>query len=244
MFLYVLKIPRYKAIKIGIATSQNRIKQHINTYEEINLKESYIIKAKLDNTIKQLEKQLLEDYCDFKIEDKELKNKDGYTELRDIGILNNIIEDIQYKSKRFKDKEIEIIKGVKTKKSLVKRDNDKLNEKADVIIKDYNLNSVTKFCNYITKYSEFIIDYKYFYNQISNIIFKIPKNKFKELEMISFKLPTGGCSLTTTISIKEENDFIIEKIKLYYDNDDIRVKEYYRNIDMFLRESLENKKAM
>lgn len=244
MFLYVLSIPRYKAIKIGIATNHNRIKQHLNTYKEINLKESYIIKAKLNSTIKQLEKQLLEDYCDFKIDNEELKNRDGYTELRNINILNNVIEDIKYKSKRFEDKGIEIAKGIKTKKSLVKKNNNKLNEETDAIIKDYNLNNINKFCNYVTKYSAFIVSYKYFYNQISNIIFKIPKNKFKEIEMISFKLPTGGCSLTTTISTKEEDDFIIEKIKLYYDNDDVRVKEYYRNIDVFLRESLENKKVI
>ncbi|EQC1535498.1 hypothetical protein ACY1J9_001329 [Clostridium botulinum] len=149
MFLYVLKIPRYNAIKIGIATSQNRIKQHINTYEEIDLKESYIIKAKLNSTIKQLEKQLLEDYCDFQINDKELRNKDGYTELRNICIVNDLIEDIEYKSKRFKDKEIEVIKGVDVKKQKERKENDKEHEALISKQNKQNENLLNQFIDYI-----------------------------------------------------------------------------------------------
>nr|KEH99698.1 hypothetical protein Z952_p0020 [Clostridium botulinum C/D str. BKT75002]KEI05176.1 hypothetical protein Z954_0020 [Clostridium botulinum C/D str. BKT2873] len=78
-------------IKIGIATGVERIKQHLRTYEElIDLDGSFIITAKDDNTIRILEKQLLEDYCEFEIISNKFKGLDGSTELRKIEILDNL----------------------------------------------------------------------------------------------------------------------------------------------------------
>ncbi|EES90311.1 conserved hypothetical protein, partial [Clostridium phage D-1873] len=63
MFLYILNMDKEKMIKIGIATSIERIKQHLRTYNNlIDLEESYIVRAKDDNTIRILERQFLNDY--------------------------------------------------------------------------------------------------------------------------------------------------------------------------------------
>lgn len=193
MFLYVLKIPRYKAIKIGIATSPNRIKQHINTYEEIDLKGSYIVKAKSDSTIKYLEKQLLEDYYEFKINNKELKNKDGYTELRDISILNNIIEDIEYKSKRFNDKKIQIEKGIKFKNKVKNAKDDQKWEKIISEQKEQNEILLSTFLGYIEFIKEHLISFKKVEGTINEVWFK-----FKE----------GGADTF-------EYNFVSENFKIY-----------------------------
>lgn len=112
MFLYILQLTKYNCIKIGVAKNHNRIKQHIKTYGEIGLEDSYIIHAMNGDTIRQLEKQLLEDYVDYKITNKNLMCKDGYTELREVIILNDVLRDIEYKSKKFENKEIKVIKGI------------------------------------------------------------------------------------------------------------------------------------
>ncbi|MCD3252386.1 hypothetical protein [Clostridium botulinum] len=113
MFLYILNMNKENMIKIGIATGVERIKQHLRTYEElIDLDGSFIITAKDDNTIRILEKQLLEDYCEFEIISNKFKGLDGSTELRKIEILDNLLDDIQYKSNKFPYKNIQIKKGI------------------------------------------------------------------------------------------------------------------------------------
>jgi hypothetical protein len=121
MFLYILKLPKYNCIKIGVAKNYSRIKQHLNTYEEINLEESYVVHATNGDTIRQLEKQLLEDYIEYKIENERLMDKDGYTELRKEEILNDVLEDIRYKANKFQNKGINIIEGIEVKKDEKKK---------------------------------------------------------------------------------------------------------------------------
>lgn len=125
MFLYILNMHKENMIKIGIATGVERIKQHLKTYNNlIDLEESFIITSKDDSTIKILEKQLLEDYCEFKVVSNKFKGLDGSTELRDIKILDSVLKDIEYKAKKFKIKEIDIKKGISInlhKKIAVKR---------------------------------------------------------------------------------------------------------------------------
>lgn len=117
MFLYILKLDEVKAIKIGIATNNERIRSHLLTYKDkkVNLSESYIVKAKNQSDIKLLEQQLLLDYRDYAIESNDLIKRDGYTEIRCDSITNMILEDIQYKQSRHPGKEISINKGIKLK---------------------------------------------------------------------------------------------------------------------------------
>lgn len=121
MFLYILKLPKYNCIKIGVAKSHARIKQHINTYGGIDLDESYIVHAISDDTIRHLEKQLLEDYVDRKIVVDKLMHKDGYTELRSKDILEDIVKDIGDKSIKFENKGITIKKGIYIKEEVVSK---------------------------------------------------------------------------------------------------------------------------
>nr|KEH96435.1 hypothetical protein Z953_p0007 [Clostridium botulinum D str. 16868] len=74
-----------KMIKIGIATGIERVKQHLRTYNGlIDLKESYVVTAKEDNTIRMLERQFLNDYKEFAIDNIKFSNLDVVTELRKI----------------------------------------------------------------------------------------------------------------------------------------------------------------
>lgn len=249
MFLYVLKIPRYKAIKIGIATSQNRIKQHINTYEEIDLKESYIIKAKLDSTIKQLEKQLLEDYCDFQIEDKELKNKDGYTELRNICVIDDLIEDIEHKSNRFKDKEIEIIKGVNIKKQKERKENNKEYENLISKQNKQNENLLNLFIEYIKSIKINILKINKNNEFIKEMWFKFEENEKDKINNIfiskNFKYDDSSSCIVkhqkigTGIDKKSKDMVYLLYLKLnYYDVEDTNeeLEIYFNKIQSNLYE--------
>ena len=121
MFLYLLNMEKSDMFKVGIATDFSRIKQHMSTYKGlINLKKSYIINAKEDSTIKLFEKQILEDYKDFKIDEEIFEGKDGHTELLDIKVLDDVLDDVKYKKNKFSSKEIQIIKNIIIKNEKIK----------------------------------------------------------------------------------------------------------------------------
>lgn len=127
LYLYILKFKKMNIIKIGIAKNFNRIRQHQSTYGDIivDLQESYRVTAKNKADIKLLEKQLLEDYNEYKVNVSRLNMRDGYTELREDMVLKMILEDITYKAQRFPNKSIKIEKGIsipKQKTNMIKKD--------------------------------------------------------------------------------------------------------------------------
>lgn len=125
MYLYILKFDKIEAIKIGIANGSSRIETHMRNYHDVgvNLSESYKVVAKNPKDIRLLEKQILGDYRDSKIKLDCLDGRDGYTEIRKLNILDSILSDIEYKSTRFPQKGISIIKGINNinKKRTIKK---------------------------------------------------------------------------------------------------------------------------
>lgn len=148
MFLYILKLREIDLIKIGIASSDNRIVSHLRTYRDygIDLTESYRITANDNSYIKMLEKQLLADYSEYSSSNKDLYQRDGYTELRDGSLIKNILEDIEHKKERFPAKEIEISKGIKIKTRRRKKTRSNPNEEERIkymdFLKEYNRNLI------------------------------------------------------------------------------------------------------
>lgn len=254
MFLYILNIPKFDAIKIGIASSYNRIRQHMNTYKGINLKESYIVKAKSDSTIKYLEKQLLEDYYEFKINNKELKNKDGYTELRDVSILNNIIEDIEYKSERFDDKKIQIEKGIKFKNKVKEvKDGQKWEE---IISEQKEQNEIlsTTFIGYLEFIKEHVISFKRVGGIISEVWFKFKESRTDAFECNfvseNFKsynstscIVKKQCRYEITDKDNKESFYLLCLKPNYYDEEstDEAFKDYFDEIQKQLQEIIKFK---
>lgn len=135
MFLYLLNMEKANMFKVGIATNFSRIKQHLNTYKDlIDLKKSYMINAKDNSTIILFEKQILEDYKEYKITEKLFKNKDGYTELLKINVLDSVLEDINYKKDKFPNKKIKIVKNIMQKNENLKINNRLLiNHNSDIL---------------------------------------------------------------------------------------------------------------
>lgn len=113
--LYVIKFREESIIKIGRTTRQCRIQEIKNEYKEmeIDLSESFLVTAKVDRDIKELEKQLLRDTKHFKIKDVKFHKLNGYTELRRAEILIFIMNAINLESIKFPEKEIRILKEIR-----------------------------------------------------------------------------------------------------------------------------------
>ncbi|WP_039260068.1 hypothetical protein, partial [Clostridium botulinum] len=163
MFLYILNMDKEKMIKIGIATGIERIKQHLRTYNGlIDLKESYVVTAKEDNTIRMLERQFLNDYKEFAIDNIKFSNLDGATELRKIQILTDILDDIQYKSSKLKLKDIKIKKGIIIESKTQSRFNNRVNKtkkKINITNMDHllNIGQIETFMRRLKKYKDNIV---------------------------------------------------------------------------------------
>ncbi len=219
MFLYILKLTKYNVIKIGIANNDNRIIKHLNTYEEIDLDNSYKVFANSDKIIKQLEKQILCDYYDFKVNNIDLINKDGYTEIRQEIVLQNVLEDLKYKENKFPQQNIKIVKGIKINNSMEKQYNkqtvdnyDILKERNKLSLRQNNiidiliseLNDAKLFynieiCNYI----------KYFNNDTSNIyrdfekaVKDFHKNDFNWFKGITYVFDNGKIQIKLSDEIR------------------------------------------
>jgi hypothetical protein len=91
--LYILNIPRLRAIKIGITSFDrfnNRLKEIESAFGKINKSNSYIVTSKSMKNIKNLEKSLHLISWKFK---KNIKNniKSGHTEFFNQNILKSIL---------------------------------------------------------------------------------------------------------------------------------------------------------
>lgn len=239
MFLYILDIAKYNCIKIGIASSIARVESHIRTYEEIDLENSYIVNAKDDRTIRQLEKQLLNDYFEYKIINKDLEDKDGYSELRERHIIDDALEDINYKANKFNNKEIEIIKGIRLDKyekpvytnisSITKQ---YLNDENNSI---NNENVVAKLVDFLSRNKDNIIGYSDKDGIINGIRIYLKDDErdylFYKLASEDFIFNCGRSSVISDFGSYREgsNEMCNVSFKLQY-YDDIRTKKYYDEI--------------
>lgn len=134
MKLYILNIPNEKAIKIGVSKNyKSRIKDLKKVYD-IDLNSSYIINSNSKLLIETLEKQILSDYYEFSVKDSKFNGHDGHTELRNISILNDVLNDIKYKSNKFKNKNIEITKGIDLTQENKKQNDKRLNLRVDLVL--------------------------------------------------------------------------------------------------------------
>lgn len=215
MFLYILNMNKVNMFKIGIASNINRIKQHLNTYNgSINLKESYIVNAKNDKTIKDLERQLLNDYTEYKITNNKYEHLDGASELRNISILDNVLEDIQYKANKLIHKEIKMTKGVIIKDHALKKVDSK-------ILKDeFIYTSITK--QLVQYYIKYIINNS---KELNNI------NKSTDTDCITFRDNNRYkiCEICTSSNLPTHKEILVLKHLFAYkqmDTNNIRSGEY------------------
>lgn len=250
MFLYILKITKYNCIKIGIASSVNRIYSHLRTYEEIDLKKSYVVFAKEDRTIRQLEKQILNDYYEYKIFNEELKKKDGYSELRTDETIKDILQDIKYKANKLKNKEIKLVKGIdlnsfeKPKYKTIQNETRKYVDLTQNAI--HNENSFAEFIDLIDRNKDMIIEYSMKDDKINGIRLKLnDKDKnhlFYEIINNGFIFNCGSSCIFSNINsyrvMGDSLDTISFRIQYY---DDIKeVKKYYDEIQFRLQKLVSN----
>lgn len=243
MFLYILKLSKYNCIKIGVASNNNRIVKHIENYKDVDLGNSYKVTSSDENTLKILEKQILNDYIDFSKYIPSLYQVDGYTEIRDICILEDLISDIKYKKNRFPKKELKIIKGIridslkiyKSNKKPVPRFNSEVlkipnsiiintsismykNDDGD-LLNDYDLTvliAILNMCKYNGKN-----EVEFYYNSLIKFLGYSDRNgqlKRKILKSIS-KMNK------LSIKVNEANCRIIEKITLSNNVTKIQISE-------------------
>jgi hypothetical protein len=113
MYLYLLKLKRYDGFKIGIANDIfTRIKQ-LNK-KEIDVNESYFVESENEKSIKNLERQLLSDYENFKSNLNELSLfTSGNTEIRLSACFDFVISDIEYKISKFPHLQLSVVKKLK-----------------------------------------------------------------------------------------------------------------------------------
>lgn len=167
MYLYIIKFKNMDLIKIGLSSSDMRITQLMRAYKDIavDLDSSFKVTAKFEYDLKMLEKQLLNDYIEYKIEDEQFNKRIGYKELRKGIILNSVLDDINYKAKKFPNKEFKLHKGIKLESSKtweeknkeIRENNNKVKENYLTFLKVHkdNISEITirnngakvKFCN-------------------------------------------------------------------------------------------------
>ncbi|WP_039230498.1 hypothetical protein [Clostridium haemolyticum] len=241
MFLYILNMDKEKMIKIGIATSIERIKQHLRTYNNlIDLEESYIVTAKDDNTIRMLERQFLNDYKEFAIDNIKFSNLDGATELRRIEILKDILEDIQYKSNKLKLKDIKIKKGIIIENKTQSRSNNKVNnnkKKINITNMDHllNIGQIEAFIRRLKKYKDNIVSIHYSNeNVVERINFEFKdENEYEGIGVISLHAQKGGCNLINYEEHFLDDDSIILELYINSKNKNGHKKDglnYYTNM--------------
>ncbi len=223
MILYILKFEEIKAIKIGIATTTQRIYNLKKIYENIeaNLEESYIVSTNNKSDIKLLEKQLLGDYCDHKYMDELINGLDGHTEFLNINILEKLIEDIEYKSERFPEKNIQIKKGIQicnNLKTLNLNPKIKTNKKVNLYPEETKVDVHSSYLTILSKYKNEIVEINY--DKYQCLYLKISNIDIDEWSMLrSMPLPAYLSKLSYSKVSKElELHFINESWPNYSDS--------------------------
>ncbi|GEM_PF-1331260 len=118
-YLYIMPFDDKKLIKIGVSSNTlARLNCHYKTYA-LNLENAYIIEGKTNRVIKALETELLSIFPPL----GNLNESDGYTEIRKMKYLPEILSiierkhpNLELKIKKYKDYKINKIYEVKTKK--------------------------------------------------------------------------------------------------------------------------------
>lgn len=242
MFLYILKFSNINALKIGIAKTTNRIAEHSRTYKEfgLDLKNSYRIDAKNKNDIKILEKQLLQDYIDYKVDSNIFDKADGYTEIRRGEIIDLILNDIIHKKDKFINKKITITKGIKmTHGNIYSKVNELNKNKEKPIKRGYEIKIHKDLAN--AKYTMTALQHKLFLYAIARTDQEAPsfsltrvkvsefarytdidlKHSYRNVKAVA-KIMEG---LSISIKSKKDNVLTIKKYKVMnyfnYDNGEI-----------------------
>lgn len=180
MFLYLLKFQKREVMKIGIAKNIKRIEHLRNVYNDLilDIENSKMVIGNNDSDIKLLEKQLLQDYCDFLVLD-DLSGRDGYTELRNGEIFDLVIRDVNDKITKFPSKKLELLDLIipdKLPKTTIKKDPEASRKIATENLKNDRLDS--------REYS--LISIKFFEKNKYNIIdVKFDNHGFIEFKFIN-----------------------------------------------------------
>lgn len=110
--LYLLKLRNRPLFKFGITSnsiSLNRIRS-LRRHYDFDLEESYLVKCPHPGLIRALENTIRFAY-EFECP-AEFRGKDGATELRPIGLLDSVLEQLRFQSIHFSHSGLELIKGI------------------------------------------------------------------------------------------------------------------------------------
>ncbi len=241
MYLYLL-IFQQGLFKVGISKGdynidKSRIRSVTSFFKEYNFipNESYIITASNHSTLRTLEKQILCDYEDYRIDHSEELKKNGYTEFLKTNCLNDVIEDVTLKINRFPNKNIKIIKGIR-----IECDESKSRESKYVRIKGnkvlrYNdsINIHRNYFSFVMNNMGKIVEINYDkYIRLYIKIAEIEKNDYNNLNK-NYRLPR----YISKIVYNNKNKMleIVFKNTEIYDESDLDILEQYNEIYDLLR---------